>query len=79
MNVNRSVKFFFVFVKNNKYFLFNLNKYICEYDYEYFRFCIHSPSALLLAKTYLSASGIYSVPIERIYIFLQSWFTYKPS
>jgi len=22
----------------NKYFLFDLNKYICEYDYEYFQF-----------------------------------------
>jgi len=42
--------FFFVFREMNKYFLFSLNEYICEYDYEYFRFCIRSYSALLLAK-----------------------------
>jgi len=30
----------------NKYFLFDLNENICECDYEYFRFRIHSHSAL---------------------------------
>jgi len=27
--------------KMNKYFLFGLNEYICEYNYEYFLFHIH--------------------------------------
>jgi len=42
----------------NKYFLFSLNEYICEYDYEYFRFRIHSHSALILAgPETISVSG----------------------
>jgi len=61
----------------NKYFLFDLNKYICKYDYEYFRFRIFCHSVVFLARAwnYLSASSTYSVP--RTCIFLWFWFVYN--
>jgi len=41
--MNNEYKYiFFVLWKMDKYFLFGLNEYICEYDYEYFRFYIYS-------------------------------------
>jgi len=47
----------------------NMNEYICECDYEYFRFRIHYHSVLFLARAwnYLSASDTYSVFIQRVF------------
>jgi len=54
MNMNTSMNtiFFLYLWEMNKYFSFCLNEYICEYDYEYFRFRIRSHSALLLARAW---------------------------
>jgi len=46
MNINTSMNTIFSYLwEINKNFLFSLNEYICEYDYEYFWFRIHSHSA----------------------------------
>jgi len=70
MNMNTSMNTIFFCKKMNE-FSFNLNKYICEYDYIYFRFYFHS--ALLLAralKLFVSASGTCSVPIELYFLMI---------
>jgi len=58
--------FFLYLWEMNKYFLFGLNEYICEYDYKYFRIYFHSALLIARAWNYPLASGI-SVLIEYVF------------